>query len=66
MDTTTQTQKTMPIIVSLVEFLNSDEEHFRYQGSYYTPAQVNRISKQAIESGQIIEIPGDRYTYEVG
>lgn len=57
--------RTNPAAQALVEFLNSDAPFFYFGGKSYTTAEVNAITASAVEHGDIIEIPGDPYTWKL-
>lgn len=48
-------------VAKVTEFLNSDARYL----PGHTLAQTNEITAALIESGEIIAIPGDPYTYKV-
>lgn len=63
---TTTAPVAAPLVIALVEFLNGDGSYFVFNGKHYSTADVNRLSAAAIKAGDIIEIPGDPYRYELG
>ena len=63
---TTTAPVAAPLVIALVEFLNGEEPYFVFKGKHYSTADVNRLSAAAIKVGDIIEIPGDPYRYELG
>lgn len=63
---TTTAPVAAPLVIALVEFLNGDKRYFVFNGKHYSTAEVNRLSAAAIKVGDIIEISGDPYRYELG
>lgn len=63
---TTTAPVAAPLVIALVEFLNGDDAYFVFNGKHYSTADVNCLSAAAIKAGDIIEIPGDPYRYELG
>lgn len=50
------------LVADLVAYLNSDDEYFKN----HKTAEINALAAKFIASGEMIEHPGNPYTYAIG